>query len=345
MKKLVAVLIGSVFLVGCVFVGKVFHFYFSPQGGEKIEKVIVIDKGSFLTVAKKLQEEQLINNLELFKITSRVFGFSGKLKRGEYRLDTNMSPRELVEILSSGKSIEHIVHIPEGYNIFQIAELLEAQGLAKESEFLEVVQDPAFAHEMGVPGDSLEGYLFPESYNLTIFTEPKAIAKMMVQNFKVVYSRDVAPLAKSRNMTMKDVVILASVIEKETGAPEERPLISSVFHNRLKIGMPLQSDPTVIYGKKGDKKNITREDLKTPSPYNTYTLRGLPKGPISNPGRDSLVAVLKPAQSEFLYFVSENNGTHRFTKTFKEHTKAVDQFQKNAKAREGKSWRDLKKNR
>jgi UPF0755 protein len=166
----------------------------------------------------------------------------------------------------------------------------------------------------------------------------------MVEKFKDVYFREIRTEADKKNMTRHDVVTLASIIEKETGAPEERPIISSVFHNRMQIGMKLQSDPTVIYGKIGDKTNITRTDLVTPSPYNTYTLKGLPIGPISNPGKDSMLAAINPATTKYFYFVSQNNGTHVFTVNYKDHQKAVTKFQLDPAARAGHSWRErLKK--
>jgi UPF0755 protein len=196
------------------------------------------------------------------------------------------------------------------------------------------------AKYLGVDEQTLEGYLYPETYSFTHYSGDRVILKTMVDKFKEVWNRDLKMMADQKNMSMHDVVTLGSIIEKETGAPEERPIISSVFHNRLKMGMKLQSDPTVIYGKKGDKRNITKQDLLTPSPYNTYTLPGLPVGPIANPGKDSMMAAINPSDSRFLYFVSQNNGTHVFTSNYKDHQKAVTKYQLDPAAREGHSWRE-----
>jgi UPF0755 protein len=196
---------------------------------------------------------------------------------------------------------------------------------------------------VGTLAPSLEGYLFPETYSLTKYTTVKELVQSMVQNFKETYKALGTP---DTGLSRQELVTLASVVEKETGAPEERPMIASVFYNRLKKGMPLQSDPTILYGiidetgKPTD--NITKADLTHFNRYNTYTVKKLPFGPISNPGREALVAVFHPANTEFLYFVSRNNGTHIFSKTYEEHLRAVRTFQIDPAARAGKSWRDLK---
>ncbi|HEY1078907.1 MAG TPA: endolytic transglycosylase MltG, partial [Bdellovibrio sp.] len=187
---------------------------------------------------------------------------------------------------------------------------------------------------------------FPETYMLTKFTDTKTLISNMVKRFLYVYN-EVAPEAQVLGWPRHKVVTLASIIEKETGAPEERPLISSVFHNRMQKNMRLQTDPTVIYGKAEQtgkiEINITRADLTTPTRYNTYTITGLPPGPIANPGKEALLAAVKPAASEFLFFVSQNDGTHVFSVDYKGHESAVKRFQLDRKAREGKSWRDLNK--
>ncbi len=208
---------------------------------------------------------------------------------------------------------------------------------------------------MGEKQNSLEGYLFPETYKVTKFDTPKEIITQMVKRFLSVYEElapDIAQFQQrypQRKWNRHQIVTFASIVEKETGAAQERPMISSVFHNRLNINMKLQTDPTVIYGQAllsgVVSKNITKQDLLTPTSHNTYTIYGLPPTPISNPGRDSLLAALNPANSKYLYFVSQNDGTHRFSESLEAHNSAVKTFQLNPKAREGKSWRDLKKNK
>jgi UPF0755 protein len=192
---------------------------------------------------------------------------------------------------------------------------------------------------------TLEGYLYPDTYFFNKTISPEDMTRQMVRKFFSVWSKEFDTRATQLGMTRHQVVTLASIVEKETGAPNERPMISSVFHNRLKKHMRLQSDPTTIYGIwKRYKGNIHKRDLLESTPYNTYTVAALPVGPISNPGVEAIRAALHPAESPYLFFVSHNDGTHEFTKTFGEHTAAVKRFQLDPKAREGKSWRDLNQN-
>ena len=230
-----------------------------------------------------------------------------------------------------------------------MATLLEGRGLFKAEEFLRMCRDRDLIQQLlGVEVSSLEGYLFPETYNLTKFTPIKEFITAMVQNFKNEYQRlENTPSTAQVKLARHELVTLASVVEKETGAPQERPQIASVFYNRLEKNMRLQSDPTIVYGiwveTGAYKQNITRADITRATRYNTYTVARLPFGPIANPGRESLEAVMRPATTEFLYFVSRNDGTHIFTKTYQDHLKAVADYQLNPAAREGKSWRDLNK--
>lgn len=315
-------------------------YFFSPVSQDDAFKIVVIEPGSFYKNAEALAEQGIIKDPRRFARIVRVLRVQSKVKIGEYEVRMNMSPYQILKVMMSGKSVLHAVHIPEGYNIDQIADDLAAKKLVIRKEFIQLARDGHMAKYLGIDEPSLEGYLYPETYSFTHFTGDRVILKTMVDKFKEVYNREIKNQADKKNMSMHDVVTLGSMIEKETGAPEERPIISSVFRNRLKIGMKLQSDPTVIYGKVGDKRNITRKDLVTPTPYNTYTLRGLPVGPIANPGKDSMLAAINPVDSKFLYFVSQNNGTHVFTANYKDHQKAVVKFQLDPAAREGHSWRE-----
>ncbi len=319
------------------------RFYFTPNDGDQTSKILMIEPGSFTKTAEFLQAQGLLKDAKRFILLARILRKTSSVRVGEYEVRGNMSPAELLGVISSGKSVLHPVSIPEGFNIDQIAEELGDKNLVKKSEFLKLARDPRMAHLLGVDEKTLEGYLYPDTYSFTRFTGERVILKTMVDHFKEVYNREIKFGAEKQKMSMHEVVTLASVIEKETGAPQERPIISGVFHNRLKKGMPLQSDPTVIYGKIGDKTNITKADLHTYSPYNTYTIKALPVGPISNPGRDSMIAALEPTVSTYLFFVSKNNGTHYFSSTIQEHNKAVQRFQRDPKARANHSWRELTK--
>lgn len=318
----------------------------TPHSQEPFKEPLTIEikKGETLAaVSYDLAEKGLIHHPRLFRLYARLKGKSHGLKMGEYEIPKTSSPSEILQILTSGKSKLYSVTFPEGSNIFEMAEIMDKTQQYSGLEFLRLARDPRLVQELvGLKHPSFEGYLFPETYHYTKYTPLKGLIQAMVQRFKLVYEE--VSKGYSGPMKQHEVVTLASVIEKETGAPQERFLISSVFHNRLKKRMRLQSDPTIIYGywvESGEPlKNIRKSDILKATPYNTYTVRSLPVGPIANPGREALRATLFPENSDYLYFVSRNDGTHIFTSNYKDHQKAVRAFQLNRKAREGKSWRD-----
>jgi UPF0755 protein len=229
----------------------------------------------------------------------------------------------------SGDVVKYRVTIPEGYTVQQIAVRLAELGIIKEQEeFLQAAFSSHFNTMVGIEGESVEGYLFPDTYLFSKEVAPAEVIKAMVGKFKRVYTPDFSLRAAELGMTDREIVTLASIIEKETGLPEERPLISAVFHNRLKRGIPLCSDPTVIYGIKDFDGNLKKKDLEKRTRYNTYLIQGLPLGPIANPGRSSILAALNPAPVKYLYFVSRNDGSHHFSTTLREHNEAVRRYQK-----------------
>ena len=320
----------------------------SAEGAEAQEEKILIDVPpgrTFIGVANELQRLGLIKNVFYFRIYARLTVGSNNLKVGEYELSRNMGPKDILKTLSSGHSYARTFTIPEGTNMYEIAQVLESKNLGTAASFLKLFKDKVFIKSLlGEELHSFEGYLYPETYHFTKYTGQKEIVAAMVKNFLFTYGQLKGP--NPLNLTRHQIVTMASVIEKETGAPEERPLIGSVFYNRLNTPMRLQSDPTILYGimdRTGVmKKNISREDLIAHTRYNTYKVDGLPFGPIANPGKESLRAVFQPAQSKYLYFVSRNDGTHVFSETLEQHNNAVRRFQLDRRAREGKSWRDLK---
>jgi UPF0755 protein len=247
-----------------------------------------------------------------------------------------MPPVHLLEILRKGIVILHPVIIPEGFNKEQIADAIAAKGLADRKRFLELTQDKSLLRQYGIPGPSFEGYLFPDTYYFSRGTPALAILDTMVRRFKQV-AAPLAETSESKGMKFEDVVILASIVEKETGRPEERPLIASVFLNRLRLGMRLESDPTVIYGIANFDGDLKKKDLTEKTPYNTYVIQGLTPGPIANPGIESIKAVIEPARTDYLYFVSKNDGSHHFSKNLSEHNRAVDIFQKKKGKTHGKT--------
>ena len=349
MKKLAVLFIFLVFGTSIAGIWGVWNYLINQPASLKGEEVVFeIEPGSaFVTIAKNLQSKGLIKNAGMFRIYSRITRQDSKVKTGEYLLNTNMRPSDILVIISSGKSIERKITISEGLNIFEIAELFEAGGLCSKSLFLEKVKNKELIKKLlGEEVNSLEGYLYPETYSYTKYTLADDLIEMMVKSALIKF-KDIEDQAAVVGFKRHQVFTLASIVEKETGAPEERPLISSVFHNRLRKNMLLQTDPTIIYGKaiKYGKLeiSITKEDIHAPTEYNTYVVKGLPPGPIANPGIEALKAAVNPAQSDYLFFVSKNDGTHTFTQEYKDHQKAVKDFQQNKKAREGKSWRDLNK--
>jgi UPF0755 protein len=215
--------------------------------------------------------------------------------------------------------------------VAQIAQLLENLNLVEKKGFLQKASSPAFIDALGLSqsaGTSLEGYLFPDTYHLFREMDPDEVIQIMVHRFRQIFDPELARSASELGIPERAAVILASIIEKETSLPEEKPLISAVFHNRLRRKIPLQSDPTVIYGIRNFNGNLTKEDLMRPTPYNTYLLAGLPPTPICNPGKDSLFAAAHPAPVPYLYFVSKNDGSHHFSSHIEEHNRAVWKYQK-----------------
>jgi UPF0755 protein len=324
-------------------------FLNTPASEQERPFVFEVKKGvSFSQISNELEELGAVSSATKFKILGRILGVQKKVRVGEYELKSNFYPREVISMITSGKSLQRTFTVQEGLNRYEIAQNYENQKFGLASDFLKWTEDRAFIQSLlGENIESLEGYLYPETYALTKYMTAKDLVEQMVKNFLSIYSEIDKP--EQINLSRHQIITLASIVEKETGAPEERPIISSVFHNRMRKGMRLQTDPTVMYGitdiTKKPVMNITKKDLLTPTRYNTYTMSGLPIGPIANAGKQAIVAALNPESSDFLYFVSKNDGTHVFSESYEKHNSAVGQFQIDRKAREGKSWRDLKKKR
>jgi len=345
MKKILSLLIVAIASVCAFYAWQVIYFISTPMSTEHHEIIFEIPNGmAFHHVAHALEAQGLIRDERKFGWYAKATGTAARVKVGEYELSPDMKPREILDILVSGKSIAYSLVVPEGNNIFDIRDSLNELWPHRGDEFYHVVTTPALIQKItGEKLNTLEGYLFPDTYSLTKFTAVEALVRHMYDRFqdaiKETNKNSKVP------MSLHDQVILASVIEKETGAPEERPMISSVFHNRLKKGMRLQSDPTILYGMAAEvgemPNNISRADILRPSAYNTYTVKALPAGPISNPGKAALWAAVNPNDSNYFYFVSRNDGTHVFSESLDAHNKAVKKFQVDPKARAGKSWRDL----
>lgn len=308
-------------------------FLVSPADKEGKEEIFVIQQGrSLREIAEDLEIRHLVKSKTVFVLWTRIMGYSREIKSGEYLLSAAMAPVEILEKLRGGRILTHPLTIPEGATREQIADLLQERGLAQRDLFLTLTEDPKVLKKYDLPGSSLEGYLFPDTYHFGRDLPPMRIIDTMLSRFRQV----TGPLegrAGETGMSMEEIVILASIVEKEAGHPDERPLVASVFLNRLERGMRLQSDPTVIYGVEGFEGRIRKKHLLEKTPYNTYVIQGLTPGPICNPGLESIRAVIFPATTEYLYFVSKNDGSHHFSKTLVEHNRAVDKYQRRKKGK------------
>ena len=311
-----------------LFAGLLFSYMFfsvSPQSG--VVEIRIEQGEPFSTVARKLRDNKVVTNERLFLLWARYSGLEKKIHRGLYRFELPLSPSEVLNRMVQGKGIFQRVTIPEGLTVREIADLLAKMGIFREEEFLTAARDPELLASLGLQDKGIEGYLFPNTYHFIPQASPREVILKMTEQFR----KSVEPLAgqprADDGLTPHEILTLASMIEKETGVETERPLVSAVFHNRLKLKMPLQSDPTVIYGLKDFNGNLTRKDLNDSSPYNTYRIPALPPGPICNPGLSSLKAALLPAPVPFLYFVSKNDGTHHFSENLEAHSQAVKIYQ------------------
>ncbi|HVZ75595.1 MAG TPA: endolytic transglycosylase MltG [Polyangia bacterium] len=328
----------------------------TPGGGAQGKVEVEIPKGATARdVAERLSAAGLIDRPLVFRLYAGQRGVSNRFKAGRYELTAPATPKQILEALVKGAADELVaVTIPEGKNLVEIAEILEAAGIASKPEVVLRATDAGFVAGLGLPGTSLEGYLFPDTYRLRPHTPAARALIPMVRRHRQVFdelaaahAKGVQDLKKTYQFDDGQIVTLASIVEKETGQPEERPRIAQVFLNRLRLPTfkphLLQTDPTIVYGctvaqprstacLKWDGRIRTIQLQDRENPYNTYTHEGLPPGPIANPGRAALEAVMAPDKTAFLYFVSKNDGTHHFSKTVAEHTAAVVKYQRGGKA-------------
>jgi len=308
----------------------------SPVESVSREVVVSVPAGtSPVRIGRLLKKAGVIRSPQAFLILVGLKNAHGRLLAGEHRLDPSFSASQILEALVKGRFLLRRLTVPEGLTLEQVAARVAQAGLADEEAMRRLFNDAAFIRELGLAADNLEGYLFPETYYFAAGTSPREIARAMVRRFLAVW-KGLEDKAGRQGMDQNTVVTLASMVERETGQPSERPLIAAVFLHRLKLGMRLESDPTVIYGLPAYDGNLTRKDLETYSPYNTYRIAGLPPGPIASPGLESLKAVLYPAKVNYLFFVSKNDGSHQFSRTKAEHLRAVKRYQTSLKQGQGR---------
>jgi len=312
-----------------MFIGFLFVFISNPSQNGRGVVELKVDRGEpFSSVVHRLKDKGVITNMRLFTLWARLWSLDKRIHWGLYRFELPMAPRNVLDQMVLGRGVFHRITVPEGLTQREIALLLEKEGLGNSEKFLMAANDPAFRAVLGIEAQQVEGYLFPDTYYFPASANEQDILIAMVEHFEESFTPMMEEQARKLGLERHEVVTLASLVEKETGVEAERPLVSAVFHNRLRGRIPLQSDPTVIYGLKRFTGNLTRRDLRRPSPYNTYVIQGLPPGPICNPGLSSLQAALLPAEVAYLYFVSKNDGTHFFSKTIREHNRAVNTYQR-----------------
>ncbi len=323
-------------LLAAALLSAFFLFFDTYPDGNWEGKLVLVPKGSRLPeVAAILREGGILPHPLEFRALV-LLTFSGRrLHYGEYAFPTPPSAFEAWRRLVRGDVIKYEVTVPPGANIYDVAKMLQEKRLVTEEAFLDAAASPDVVRRLGIPGESVEGYLFPDKYTFVKPVTPEEIIEFMVRQFRRKVPPDAEKRAREEGLSMHQVVTIASIIEKETGVEEERPIVSAVIRRRLALGMPLQMDPTVIYGVKRFDGTVTRKDLRTAGPYNTYLNRGLPPGPIANPGLASLAAALNPSKTEYLYFVSKNDGSHTFSRTLSEHNRAVERFRRAARENEG----------
>lgn len=288
---------------------------------------------SFSSVMHKLKDKNVISNEKLFSLWARLWAVDKKVHWGVYRFKLPLPPRQVLHRMVLGKILLHRITIPEGLTVKEIGRLLENGKMTSKGRFFAEATNADLLSFLDLQGKGVEGYLFPDTYYFAPFSKAEDMISAMVEQFRKRFSPTMARRAKELGLSVHEVVTLASLIEKESGMDLERPLVSAVFHNRLKSKMPLQSDPTVIYGLKHFSGTLTRKDLQSPSPYNTYHVQGLPPGPICNPGLSSLMAALYPALVPYLYFVSKNDGSHAFSVSLDDHNRAVRIYQRRRRSR------------
>lgn len=295
------------------------------------EQFVEIPSGSGpATIGQRLVDAGVVRDSLTFRAAVWLSGRARALQAGEYRFDRPMSAMEVVNKIARGEVYRRLVTFREGLTIREMARVYEEAGLGPSADFEKAARDGSAVRDLDPDAPDLEGYLFPETYSLGRETPASSLVAQMVASFRKAFTSELRDSAATQGLSVRQTVTLASLVEKETAVPEERALVAAVYLNRRKLGMPMQADPTVIFAMERTGRydgNIRREDLQIDSPYNTYRYPGLPPGPIAAPGQASLVAAANPAQVDYLYFVSRNDGSHVFARTLEEHNRNVHEWQ------------------
>lgn len=322
---------GSILAILVLATSLPFGLFLTNTAGNGSRSVLVeLGRGGTLRpLAAELESRGIITSGRFFTLYARLKGSDSKVKAGVYEFNDGMRPGEILGKMLAGEVYQRLFALPEGYSTFQIAEMLDKRGLFAREEFLRTCRDRKLLAELQIDGESAEGYLLPGSYNILPAMTEAQLVREMVLRFREKYDgAGLAARAKRAGLSLRELVTLASMVEKEAVRPEERPVIAAVFANRLKTGMRLQSDPTAVYGVRAFAGTVTKKDILRRSPYNTYLIPALPPGPIGNPSMAAVEAVLNHPQVPYLYFVARGDGSHCFSSTLQEHNQAVYRYLK-----------------
>ncbi|MFA4916345.1 MAG: endolytic transglycosylase MltG [Syntrophales bacterium] len=327
------ILLTVMILMVSVFSWLSFRYYAAaPLDNQNKTSMVNIPRGTgFFEVADILYKAGMIKDRPFFYLLAVLKNAPKCIKAGEYEFLSSMSPTEIIDKLVRGDVKKSGVLIPEDLTLREIVARLVSKGLVNGDEFMVLAGDPSFLDTLGIEGPSVEGYLYPDTYWFTQTMGARKIIEIMVNQFWKKLTPEMISRAEKLGLTVSEFVTFASIVGKESGSKEEKSLISAVFHNRLKRNMKLQSDPTAVYNCGNFNGNITRADLRRDTPYNTYRIDGLPPSPIANPGFDSLYAVVYPANVDYLYFVSQNDGSHHFSSSLSAHNRAVLEYRNKMK--------------
>jgi len=327
---------GILFLVAVLMIysAALINYSFSSidREGKKVVTVDIPTGSGFLQIAEILTREGIVRNRVFFYSLAVIKRAIRTIRAGEYEFSTSMTPLEVINKLIRGEIKIYRVTIPEDFSLKEIAERLAYYKLIHEEDFFDLAEDEDFLQSLNIEAASLEGYLFPDTYFFNRSTSTRQILRTMVNRFWKKVTPEMIAKAKSKGFNLHEFVTFASIVGRESGNSEEKPLIAAVFANRMKKKMPLQSDPTAVYDLENFNGKILRSHLKRKSPYNTYIIVGLPPGPIANPGIDSLKAALDPAPVDYLYFVSKRDGSHFFSSSLTEHNEAVYRLRSSKKS-------------
>jgi UPF0755 protein len=340
MMKAVGIFLVLVVVSAAIAAGVIYQRVQQPfRGYSGPEQFVDISSGTgSRSIGDRLVAAGVIRDPLTYRAALWLSGRAKTLKAGEYRFDQPMTPLEVIDKIGRGDVYVIPVTLREGLTIPEMASIFESRGLGDSSSFVAAARDASPIRDLDPRAPTLEGYLFPETYLVSRHTTGAALVKLMIDRFKHVLTPELREAARGGGLSIHELVTLASIVEKETAQADERPLVARVYLNRLRIGMALQCDPTVIYALALEGRytgNLRRDDLAVDSPYNTYRFPGLPPGPIAAPGRASIEAVVHPADADYLYFVSRNDGTHAFARTLEEHNRNVRRYQTGRVGQEG----------